>query len=124
MHNITDRQLIEKCAVLRGMIKANKLPRKDCGICANLETVAGNEKGYDGVTGRRLRSFFAETDRDAVYPVEVAMHPELSEDEAENLYIHNALNDLLWKGKERKHRIALLNEFVAWLEERVAEEGQ
>ena len=121
MRDLTDSQLIEACAVLLGMIEANTLPRPDAGICANLETVSGNPKGYNGYSGRRLRAFLEWTGRDISYPIEEAMFPHLEEVEQENLYIHNAINNLLWVGDAREARIALLNEFVAWLEERVAD---
>lgn len=117
MRDLTDRQLIEKCAVLLGMIEANTLPRPDSGICANLETIAGNERGYGGYSGRRIRAFFECTGRDATYPVEEALFPHLDESEQENMYLRNAINKLLWKGDARECRINLLNEFIAWLEE-------
>ena len=120
MRDLTDRELIEKCSVLLGMIEAGTLPRKDCGICANLETVTGNPKGWDGYSGRRFRCFLEETGRDTVYPIEVAMFPHLSEDEQENMYVTNALNGLLWVGDARDARSALLGDFIAWLEERDA----
>ena len=55
------------------------------------------------------------------YPIEEATAPHLDEEEKENLYIHNALNGLLYVGAQREARIALLGEFIAWLEERDAD---
>lgn len=121
MRDLTDRELIEKCAVLLGMIEANTLPRPGCGICSNLESITSNEKGYCGGSGHRLRHFFGDTGRDISYPIEEAMFPHLDESEQENMYVTNALNNLLWVGDAREARIALLNDFVAWLEERDAD---
>lgn len=112
MKYLTYAQLQHCCLTLLGMIEAGIQPRPDAGVCANLDAVAGL-----GMTGGVLRKFFVLTGRDSVYPIEEQMYPALNDDEWEGVYHYNVRHGLVWMGEQRAARIALLNEFIEWLED-------
>lgn len=117
MQVTNDRQLIELCNVLLKLIETDSQPRLDCGICSNFVEMVDNPSPFNGYQNRRFREFLRKNGRSTDYPIEEQMFPSFEPAQLDELYGQNSKKRLLWKGDARKTRIALLHEFIAWLQQ-------
>lgn len=117
MQVTNNRQVIDLCNVLLKLIETDSQPRIDCGICSNFTELVDNPSPFNGYQSRRFREFLHKTGRSTDYPIEEQMFPHFEPDQLDELYGENSEKRLLWKGDARKTRIALLHEFIAWLEQ-------
>lgn len=99
------------------LAELGRLPRPDCGICANFYAVAKRYGVPTIFATSVIYRYFDEHNLDNVYPIEMLLAGPGDDWEAcEDRYVDDGLKGRLWEGLPGSTRREMLHNMIAWFE--------